>query len=438
MAELPPHAPPSGSRGLPLDERLQDDNPSVRAHALEDLRDQASPRVIARTAAPLLADPDPGLRERASQLLTSLSDRHHAAREVVPYIADADITTRNLAGEVLVALGEPAVAAIGPYLRDDDHDVRKFAIDLLAQLPADTLADEIAAALDDPDANVRLAAVDAIGALQASEYRDALRDLYDREPLARPDIVHAMGAFGMEADLDLLERGLRDDNPVVQLAAAEALATQGAPEVIELLLSQVDAVDPMARPVVLHSIVELCTNYPQYQATLPDTLQTAFLEMLDDPDVTYRCAAARGLQWLADDAAYETMLTHAGDDDELDMALFTSLLTHDAPFDLVQRTTAAGRMAEGPAATFAVGLLAKGIIPDDQLAAAGAFLQRHFDALDADGKITTLGLCRQLGRPELHGIVEAAQTDPDPQVRSLARDVGAPNGLPSSSPDGAL
>lgn len=436
MNTQPSHTAPSGSGPDRLDERLQNDDPSVRCHALNDLRAKASPGVIARSAAPLLADPDPGLRDRASRLLISLSDGRAAATEVAPYIAHSDITTRNLAGEVLVELGRPSVPALAPYLRDEDPDVRKFAIDVLAQLPAASLADDIAAALDDPDANVRLAAVDAIGALQASEYRDALRALYDREPLARPDIIHAIGTFGDDADLELLERALQDENPVVQLAAAEALASQDAPEIIELLLNQVERIDPMARPVVLHSIVELCTNYPQYQSALPLHLKDALLDMLADPDTSYRCAAAHGLRWFDDEAAYEAMLAHAGQDEELDMALFTTLLEHPAPFRPLRRAARHGTMPMDAAATFAVGLLAQDALSEDALAHVGAFLKQHFDALSMDAKMTALGLCRQLDRPELHGMLHAAQSDPHPEVRSLAADAAgsiSPQETPASS-----
>ena len=435
MADLRPNAPPPEASHERLDERLHDDNPSVRAHALDDLRDKASPSMIARTAAPLLADPDPGLRERAAHLLTSLSDPRAAAAEVAPFIAHDNITTRNLAGEVLVDLGRSAVDALAPYLRDDDHDVRKFAIDVLAQLPANRLAHAIADMLDDPDANVQLAAVDALGALGAWQYSAALLDLYADEPLARPDILHAMGQFGPHADLDLLERGLQDDQPVVQLAAAEALASQDDPEVIDLLLGQVDKVDPMARPVVLHSIIMLCTNYPQYQQTLPGQLKHAFLDMLDDPDSTYRCAAANGLAWFVDDDVFVAMLAHAGHDDELDMALFTTLLQHPAPFEPLHRAATSDTMPIGPAATFTVGLLAKGGLSHEALGQAGTFLQQHFNALDVEDKVTTLGLCHQLDCAALHGVVEAALDDPHPDVQTLAADMASPSASSSSPQD---
>ncbi|NBB75374.1 MAG: HEAT repeat domain-containing protein [Bacteroidetes bacterium] len=427
--------PPPGPTRDPLDERLQARDPSVRYAALDDLREKASPRVMARAAAPLLADPDPGLRERAARLLATLSAPERAAQEVAPYITHSDITARNLAGEVLVDLGPPAIDALAPFLRHDDPDVRKFAIDLLAQLPANALADDIAAALDDADANVRLAAVDALGALQATAYADALRDLYDREPLARPDIIQAMGAFGEDADLDVLERGLKDNHPVVQLASAEALASHDAPEVIDLLLDQLDRVNPMARPIVLHSIIELCTHYPQYRDALPDTLKGYLLDMLADDDCAFRCAAARGLRWFPDDGLYEAMLGHAGRDEELDMELFTTLLSHPTPFRPLHRAATSGPMPPSMAATFTVGLMARGALSDHDYDRAGTLLEHHFDALSVDDKITTVGLCIQRDRPELHGVMAAARRDPAPQVQALAADAHFSSSAPASSYD---
>lgn len=422
MKNLSPHTPPGGPSARVNDERLRDDNPSVRCDALDALKDRAAPHVIARAAATLLDDPDAGVRERAARLLITLDDPAEAAAQTAPYITSPHITTRNLAGEVLVALGKPAVDVLAPYLDADDADVRKFAIDLLAQLPAAPLADRIADALDDPDANVRVSAVDALGALRATAYCDRLVALYDREPIARPDIVHAMGAFGKDADLALLERALADENPVVQLAAAEALASQDAPEVLELLLAQVDAVNAMARPVVLHSIVELCTTYPRYQDDLPDALQAYFLAMLDDTDSTYRCAGAHGLRWFVDTATYVSMLGYAGQNDDLDMELFTTLLHHPEPLDPLLDAADTGRMPAQTAAAFAVGLLARGALSDADYRRLGPLLAQHFDALSVDDKITTVGLCQRLERPELDDVLRAARRDPDDKVRSLAAD----------------
>lgn len=424
MSYPPPSTDPASDRPhrAYLDD-LEASDPDVRHAALEHLAQEAPPSVIIPAAAEALADPNAGVREQAAHLLTSLGTEA-AAEQVAPHIASPDITVRNLAGEVLVQMEATAVPTLIPYLDDPDHDVRKFAIDVLAQLPeaAQPAVDPIAACLDDDDANVRLAAIAALGTLKATEYVEALRDLYYREPLSRPDVVHAMGTFGDKADLALLEDALGDENPVVQLAAVEALSTQDAPEIVDLLLRQVEAVDPMARPIVLNSIIERCEAYPNHLEALPPSLLSYMLDMLSDPSTEYRCAAARGLRHFADEHVFEEMLAYAGHDDDLDMELFKTLTTHPTPFFPLVRAAETDTMDKGAAAAFTIALLAQEAISTETFPRVGAFLQRHFDKLSADDKMAAIGLCQRLGHPALQGVIHAAQADPDPTISAFATD----------------
>ena len=346
--------------------RIEHADPFERMDALDALRVEADERTVAQTASRLLADADPGVREEAARLLETLATEEAAAL-TVPYIASDDITVRNLAGEVLMKIGAPAVPALASALDDPHHDVRKFAIDVLAQLPARPLAGCIAARLRDEDDNVVLAAVDALGNLGAVEYHDALRDLYDRRPLARPGIVAALGAFGSEADLGFLEGALADEDPVVQYTAAEALARQHAPEVLDLLLRKVDQVDPMARPVILGSLVDFYEANPD-QAALPASLKGFLAEMLGDFDPDYQCAAARGLHAFLDDETVDTLMAHAGETDALDVELFKTLADYPDAFHRIVENVDAGRVAARHAAGFVLGLLAQQRIPEQDLA----------------------------------------------------------------------
>lgn len=407
---------------------LQDPDPFERSAALDELSMTAAPEVVVEAAARLLADEDPGVREHAARLLTANASVD-AAERIVPYIASGNITVRNLAGEVLIQMGEAAISALSPAVDDADKDVRKFAIDVLAELPAYDLIDQIAAHLDDEDGNVRLAVIDALGALHAVDYADEVRARYDRETLARPSIIEALGAFGRTDDLDLLERALSEDDPVVQFSAAEALATQEAPEVLDLLLRQVDAVNPMARSIVLDSIVNLCEAHPERAEALPERLQQHLLTMMDDPDLGYRCKAARGFRFFVNDETIQNLLSYAGEDDQLDVQIFETVSLHPAPFSQIACVTDGGTMDAAAGVNFTLGLLAQDAIPDARTADVGTFLETHFDALDADTKIAALGLCQRLAHPALHPVIHAGVADPDPVVNSFASDAAYDMGL---------
>ena len=401
-----------------------------RLDALDALAMEADAHTVARAAARLLADEDPGVREEAARLLENRATEEAAAL-IVPYIASDDITVRNLAGEVLVKIGAAAVGPVASGLDDDHHDVRKFVIDVLAQLPAHHLADRIAACLEDDDDNVVLAAVDALGDLGAVAHHKALRALYDREPLARPGIVTAIGAFGSEADLSFLEQALADEDPVVQYTAAEALARQHDPEVLDLLLRKIDGVGPMARPIVLSSIIKFNEMRPE-RAEMPASIKGYLVEMLDDFDIAYRCAAVQGLQCFLDGEMVDAMMAHAGQDDTLDVEIFKTLAAYPDVFRCIVANVEAGRVTAQDATGFVLGLLAQQRIPDEDLDAVSNFLTSYFGRLDAETKVAAIGLSQNLQHPVLHAVVLAGLSDPDTEVNSFAADAAYTLGLDPS------
>lgn len=371
-----------------------------------------------------LAHPDPGVREEAARALVAAGGPE-AAAATVPLIAHPDLAVRNLAGDVLVRLGAPAVDALRPALSDADGDVRKFAVDVLAQLPAEPLAPEIAGLLADADANVRLAAVDALGALGAGPFVDRLVACYHAEPLARPNVVSALGTCDSPEGTALVLAALSDADPLVQLSAAEAVAGLDV-DALPLLSGALGRETGAARAIVLDALVRWVEARPG--APLPDGIEDDLLDMLADPDPAYRQSAARGLARVAGRLAPARFLAHAGRDETLDVALFGALAAHPAPFDAL--VEAGPAMVPGPAASFAAALLARGAVPAGALAEAGRFLEDRFEALDADTKTGVVVLCARLGYPELVGVLHLGAADPDPVVAEAAADAVGAAGLP--------
>lgn len=396
---------------------LNHTDPSARIAALDALPDTPE---AAAAAAPLLADPVPAVREQASRLLSHRGTAE-AARKAAAHIRSTNVAARNLAGETLIRMGAVAVPVLLPFLSDPDHDVRKFAIDVLAELPAGIYAPRIAEALDDPDANVRLAAIDALGALGATAYADALAARYEIEPLARPSVVEALGAFQRSDDMPLLETALTDDNPVVQLAAAEALSRFDTPAVLPLLMRQREAVDPMARPVLLQAVVTVLQRHPSRAASVPAALHADLVGMLDDPDPVFQAVAVDGLSFFVDEGALGPLLQHTGHSDALDMNIFTALAGAPAPFTAVlEAASTRGDLPLTTACTFILGLLGQGRDPGDAWPAVGAMLTAHFDALSVDDQLAALHICAEQAHDALAPVVETALQVPQPDVRSVA------------------
>ncbi len=397
-------------------------DPAVRLDTLITFLAQTPPEEAVQVAALCLHDNDPGIREEAAQYL-SAHPTPEAAQAIAPIIQHPELPIRNLAGELLVRIGRPAVEALLPFVDSPNADVRKFAIDVLAQLPAQDVADRIAAHIEDPDVNVRLSVIDALGMLKATGYAPLLRQRYADHPQERAHILTALGAFRDPRDLKLIETALNDPDPVVRYAAAEALARYPIPEVLTLLLQQLAQATPEARPLILYDLIEAYESAPAPRPPLPETLRPYFLEMLFEPDLEFKKAAIRGLRYLFDTATLEALLEHAGLHQELDIALFEAIATHPETLTCIARCAESGRMSLNAAAGFTIALLAQGCIEDVQLPQAAQFLQAHFENLDAETKMAAITLALQLQHPAFSNLVQQGLHDPDPSVRHYADDV---------------
>ena len=224
-----------------LIEQLHTQDPSGKRNALEALYDYSEDDRVIEAAAYLLTDPDRGVREAASHVLV-LCLNEKAASLTATHIQSMNIAVRNLAGDALVRMQSVAVNALLPYVDSADKDVRKFAIDILAQLPATPESvEKIAAHLRDTDQNVVCASVDALGALHASGHVGELLELYDEAEYARPNVVNAAAKIQGNADLQFFVKALSDQDPIVQLAAADALSTRKDRETMAILLEKLNS-----------------------------------------------------------------------------------------------------------------------------------------------------------------------------------------------------
>jgi HEAT repeat protein len=133
------------------------------------------------------------------------------------------------------------------------QDVRQFAARVLGDLARDEVAGELAEALNDKDTKLRLAAADSLACIAASkgslpaEAIDALLATFrDPERDLRLSAIRALGALGDEKSTKILIAQLRDEDSFVRVEAVRALAEAGkvGPDVEALVL---DDDDPQVR-----------------------------------------------------------------------------------------------------------------------------------------------------------------------------------------------
>jgi HEAT repeat protein len=156
-------------------------------------------------AAPLLAalgDEDWRVRKEAIGLTADLGPEPELLTALVDVFEPGEnVGLRNAAVEALGAFGQFAVEALAPRVARLDADGKKLAIEALGRSAEAGALDVLAPLVRDADPNVRVAALEAIGAI---------------------------GVTRVEEARTLLLLGLEAGQPLETLAAAEALVTLGA------------------------------------------------------------------------------------------------------------------------------------------------------------------------------------------------------------------
>src|SRR5262249_25479890 len=111
-----------------------------------------------------LGDVDWRVRQEATAVAPSVETRDDRPRAVRKALEDrVNIGLRNAAVEAMIALGPDAVDPAIEALRTLDADGRKLAVEVLGGVPDAKGVRALADALRDPDPNVRVAAAEALG-----------------------------------------------------------------------------------------------------------------------------------------------------------------------------------------------------------------------------------------------------------------------------------
>jgi len=153
-----------------------------------------------------------------------------------------------------------AYELIKPIIQDNNVRVRYAAISQLDTLGDVNLEESLEILLErlynDPEADVRAAAADAIAGLKLTQaYPDLKKVYYETEEwLIQFSIVAALGELGHPDGFDLLKDALHSDNSLLQTSAISALGELGDIRAIDLLIPFVDNDDWQIRHRVAQAL----------------------------------------------------------------------------------------------------------------------------------------------------------------------------------------
>lgn len=237
---------------------------------------------------------------------------------------------RNAAMEILVRLGRQSLEVLHDEIVSDDHDVRKFAVDILGEIRDSESISYLVTALEDSDENVRNAAAENLGKLRAGKAVPALLDAMELQDVwFRFTILEALSKIGGRIDLNRLLTF--KDEPLLRKALFDCLGYVGDESVVPVLVEGL--ADSMRN--VRESAALALANLGR---KAPDAVRTAFMavggedhgktaqEFIEEGDDSLRATGLMLLGWVGD-PRFATPLLNLLDDDRLGQQAASALMS---------------------------------------------------------------------------------------------------------------
>ena len=240
--------------------QLQSPDFYVREEAVKQLsaidRDEAVAGLVMA-----LEDPDLGIRELAAGCILSIKGQT-AAQLLIAFLASEDINTRNLASEILVQFGHEAVLPLVSRIDCDDHDIRKFIVDILGLIKDENSVDAVVGKLSDENANVVCSAAEALGEIGSSRAIPALIETFINNEDVRLQALEALGKIGDPSALEPLRQFFETDDPMIKFAVIESIGAIGDSRSLPIITPYLEDDDITIAETALTAVVSIILKNP--------------------------------------------------------------------------------------------------------------------------------------------------------------------------------
>jgi HEAT repeat protein len=281
-----------------------------------------------------LGDPSWRVRKAAVERLIAMPDPQAWVARLIAALGDAeDPGRRNAAVEALVHGGRRVVSDLVAAIGSHDAGVRKLLIDTLAEIADPGSEAVLVAALSDPDANVRAAAAEALGALGGAAAQRALRECAaqgDEDRLVRLAALRSLAT--LDAQVPARELCPLLDDAILRPAALDLLG-RSDDAVAPVLLKWLGSESRVSRMAAVRSLLlRIARSDDAEAALLVETIreQAASLPAADDaiatlasPDLGARLVAMQFLGIVRAPRAVVPILRAVRDDALRDVGLST-------------------------------------------------------------------------------------------------------------------
>jgi len=391
--------------------KLEDKDPSVRKRTIEELAEGDERALFPLIKA--LSDESAGVQDAAMRSLIAIGGEV-TAYMVLPLLRE-NTYLRNTALIILMQLGCVSVPLLYPLLKDKDDDVRKFAIDLLADIGHGVDPAFIVPLLKDSNSNVRAAAARALGLLG---YRQAIPELVNAlndEEWVCFSVLESLGQLKDHSSVEQIAGLLALPSQVVRLEAIDILGKLGSDKAADKLVAYLQHAPQGERNAVIKSLIKIGIN--------PDMSDIAayLITMLKEGEWEDKEVALKGIAALNCSEAVSLIVEVTGsldpslpDNEEKISMLKSTIKSIDSEKDLLRLLQFQDMKYRGK--SFAIEILG-----EMKSSSAIPVLIRYLNDTRRDlRRATTLALGTIGGSESINPLLETSQRDVDAHVRRLA------------------
>lgn len=380
------------------------------------------------------------LKENVRQLYKETIARNgriSAVQALVDQLGSPDHIARKAAADLLIEFDDPSVALrVIPFVRHENRDVKKAAMDVLTSIRSDRAADAISPLLDDNDSWVRRKAIEAICKLKDKSTLPKLREVAVKEKDigAIKAIIDAIGEIGESRDAEMLLAFVKSEDMIlrqISTAAVMNIADSSiVPKVVELLMvdsvnlrrAAVDILNGLKDPKTAGALVRALKDGDWWVREIAtdalsslggEKISSMIMGLLNDGDEYVRRSAVEFFCRVKDDAAFELLVGLLGDKDW---------------WVREKAITALGLIGDPKAIPYIEKLVDDKEIKWALPAALGRMgtkaALKPLGALTRDNqrqiRLTAIEAVASINEPESLGLIKSAALDDDPEVAGAA------------------
>lgn len=237
---------------------LEDPEPGVRAQAALSVATMYSPRSI-ELLQKLVFDTNLNVRRNAAQSMSRIDEPELAATIARALDQETDATTVEYLLAALQRNGaNSSLPILQRYIEGESSQFREQAVKALRKLKIPASVPIFRRLLDDSSASLRRQGVEQLAVLMSESALSRLREMLKKDPdeIVRSACAKALGDFGDDTALNLLEEAL-EDHPLVRLQAVIALGRLGQSSAGPILLSLMRDQLPEVRYQAVRAIAQL-------------------------------------------------------------------------------------------------------------------------------------------------------------------------------------